>query len=155
MSSSASTPSLLCLPTLVERSSRFLGQQQRLILTTWSMTTSPKTTNEIVAEPDTHTVTRLLRLRCQCTLHHQQRHSQKRAQPDRSAPVTPSLIDEAALMSKTSPKKAHLHTCASRHYRQHYLYLRLSQKTALTSMVLKTAWTPQKQILRRNQMQSL
>lgn len=145
MSSSVLTANLLCPTTPVGRSPRCPEQRQRPISMTWSTMTRLKTTNGSAAEQDTHIVTQLLHLRCQCSLHHQQRHSQKRARPDRSAPVAPSPTDEATLMSKM--KRTLQPTFASRHYRQRFLCRRQSQKIVLTSMASPTAWTPQKKFL--------
>jgi hypothetical protein len=153
MSSSASTVNPLCqVPTPVDRSPRCPEQRRHPTSTTWSMMTRQKTTSDSAAEQDTHIVILLLHLPCQCSLHHQQRHSQKRARLDRLAPAAPSRIDEATPTSKT--KKILQHTCASRHSRQHSLCRRLSRKIVLTSMVYQTAWTPQKKFLLHKQMWS-
>ena len=153
MSSSALTVNLLCLLTPLGRSPRCPEQRLRRTLTTWLTMTRPKTTNGSAAEQDTLIVIQPLRLRCQCSLHHQQRHLQKRARPDRSAPVAPLRIDEATPISRM--KRTLQRTRASRHYRPHSHCRSSSQKIVLTSMVSKTAWTLQKQTPRRHQMQSL
>lgn len=45
-------------------------------------------------------------------------------------------------------------TCASRHYHQHFLCRRQSQKIVLTSMASPTAWTLQKNSILHKQMWS-